>query len=142
MARNGLASLEHSVLTTRSWVHELARDLGDSDDERQALRVLRVFLHAIRDRLPVNEAAHLAAQLPELLRGIYYEGWRPGETPHRYHDLDTFLDRMARDGMLTGNTQAVSAAEAAGRVLRRHISKGEIDKVCAVLPPPVAALLR
>jgi uncharacterized protein (DUF2267 family) len=30
-------------------------------------------LHALRDRLTVEEASDLAAQLPMLIRGLYYE---------------------------------------------------------------------
>jgi uncharacterized protein (DUF2267 family) len=57
--------------------------------------VLRTYLHALRDRLTVDEAAELAAQLPELIRGIYYEGWDPSKTPVRYEDLADFLDRVS-----------------------------------------------
>ena len=37
------------------------------------------MLHAVRDRLQVNDAVSLGAQLPELLRGAYYEQWRPAK---------------------------------------------------------------
>ena len=77
--------IDHSVETTHIWLNELAAELG-TEDHRHAYRVLRAVLHAVRDRLTVDEAAQLAAQLPELIRGIYYEGWdragrRRGITP-------------------------------------------------------------
>jgi uncharacterized protein (DUF2267 family) len=131
----------HSVEKTNQWLDELADELGRPEDRRYALSVLRGVLHALRDRLPVDDAAHLGAQLPELLRGVYYEAWRPSTTPHLYRDLAGFLDRVAREAGLAGETEATYAAEATVRVMRRHVTAGELAKVRAVLPRPVAGLL-
>ena len=125
----------------REWVDELAAELGRPGDRTYALRVLRSFLHVLRDRLPVAEAAHLAAQLPELLRGIYYEGWRPSDTPLPYHDLETFLERIAVAGRLAGDTEAAYAGEAAAGVLTRHVGTHEVAKICRVLPRDIADFL-
>ena len=135
------ALFESSLQKTRQWVGDLALELGKPDDPQYAFRVLRSFLHVLRDRLPVVEAAQLAAQLPELLRGVYYEGWRPSDTPQGYHDLNTFLERMAEQGRLAGDTEAGYAAEAAFRVLARHVGVHEVGKVRLVLPRDIADLL-
>ncbi|MGZ4255190.1 MAG: DUF2267 domain-containing protein [Solirubrobacteraceae bacterium] len=45
------------------WLPEVAAELG-TDDHHYVYRVLRAVLHAVRDRLTVDEAAQLAAQLP------------------------------------------------------------------------------
>ena len=129
---------EGSVQKARGWVHELAHELGRPDDTAYALRVLRAFLHVLRDRLPVAESAQLAAQLPEVLRGVYFEGWRPSATPHPYHDLDTFLQRIADAALLAGETEGAYAAEAAVRVLARHVGVHELGKVRLVLPRDIA----
>lgn len=115
------------------------RELG-SNDRRYAYRALRAVLHVLRDRLPVDESAQLAAQLPELVRGVYYEGWRPSATPQSYHDARTLLDRVAAAAQLHGETEASFAAEAVARLLRRRVSAGEIADVLAVLPAEVRAL--
>lgn len=141
MARTDVTLFEESTEKTRRWLEELAKELGRPEDEKYALRVLRGFLHTLRDRLPVPETAHLAAQLPEFLRGVFYEGWRPTSLPLRYHDLDTFLTRLAAAGQLAGETEAAYAAEAAARVLRDHVGEGELNKVRAVLPHEIVALL-
>ena len=103
--------------------------------------MLRAYLHAVRDRLTVNEAAQLAAQLPELIRGTYYEGWVPARTPVKYRTVDEFLLRVAREAQLPGETQASYACSAAARVLRRHVSQGEIEDVVSVFPEEMRPVL-
>jgi uncharacterized protein (DUF2267 family) len=140
MAATGLEVFDRSVQKTIEWVNAVARELG-SDDRRYAYRVLRAYLHVLRDRLTVDEAAHLAAQLPHLLRGVFYDGWDPSRTPQTYRDRDTFLSRLAEGAQLAGPTEAASAARAATEVLREHVSPGEVRDVLHVLPGPVRSLL-
>jgi uncharacterized protein (DUF2267 family) len=132
--------IEQSVEKAHIWLNELAAAMG-TEDQREAYRVLRAYLHALRDRLPVDEAAQLAAQLPELIRGIYYEGWRPSTTPVRYRGFDEFLERVAAEAKLDGETSASYAVSAAAEVLRRHVSAGELDDVRAILPEDLRPIL-
>ena len=132
--------IDRSAEKTNVWLNELAAELG-SDDRQAAYRVLRAYLHAVRDRLPVEESAQLAAQLPELIRGIYYEGWVPAKTPMSYRSVDEFLSRVADEAMLPAETEASYACSAAARVLRNHISEGEIADVVAVFPNELRAVL-
>lgn len=132
--------IERSVEKAHIWLDEVAGQLG-TDDRRQAYRVLRAYLHALRDRLTVDESAQLAAQLPDLIRGIYYEGWNPSATPVKYHGFTDFLDRVAADAELDGETSASYAVGAAAEVLRRHVSPGEIDDVRAQLPDDLLPIL-
>ena len=135
-----IAIIERSVEKAHVWLGEMAGELG-IDDRQEAYRVLRAYLHALRDRLLVDEAAQLAAQLPELIRGIYYEGWDPSKTPVRYRGLADFLDRVAGDANLDGETEASYAVSSAAKVLRRHVSAGELDDVRAILPDDLKVIL-
>lgn len=44
-------------------------------------------LYSVRDRLTLEVAAHFAAhfaaQLPERLRGVFYDGWDPSRVPEK-----------------------------------------------------------
>ena len=91
-------------------------------------------MHALRDHLPVDEAAALAAQLPIFVRGIFYEGWVPSRAPERTRDLGSLLSRIASEALLAGETEASLAATAAKRVLVRHVSSGETQSILGVLP--------
>jgi len=134
-------TFERTVHVTNGWLAEVAHELGEDDDRQAAYRALRAVLHALRDRLPTTESAQLAAELPMLLRGVYYEGWRPSRTPETYHDVDRFLQRVAHEANLAGETEASVATTAAMTVLRRHVAAGELADVLADLPGPVRALI-
>jgi uncharacterized protein (DUF2267 family) len=132
--------IDRSVEKAHIWVNDVAEELG-TDDRQYAYRVLRAFLHALRDHLPVNEAAQLSAQLPIFVRGVFYEGWDPGRTPERVRDVDHFLQRIATEARLAGETEASFAVAAANRVLDRHVSPGEAGSVLRVLPEALRELL-
>ncbi|MCD6727571.1 MAG: DUF2267 domain-containing protein [Solirubrobacteraceae bacterium] len=139
-AQGHLDILDRSVEKAYVWVNDLAAELGTTD-RHEAYRVLRAFLHALRDRLPVTEAAQLSAQLPLLIRGIFFEGWQPSRTPLHYRDPRELLERVAGEGRLHGDTEASFAVAAAARVLARHVTKGEIDDVLRTLPDELRTLV-
>jgi uncharacterized protein (DUF2267 family) len=130
---------DHAVAGAAQWIDELATELG-TDDPREARRVLRVVLHAVRDHLEPNEAAQLAAQLPELVRGMYYAEWVPGRRSPRHSQ--EFLEAIANAADLHGITEASFAVSATMRLLRRHVTAGELDDVLANMPAEVRELLR
>jgi uncharacterized protein (DUF2267 family) len=80
MSSVGLESIDHTVQLTHVWINDLDARLG-WENKHRSYRLLRTVLQALRDWLPTNEAASFGAQLPELLRGVYYEHWRPAATP-------------------------------------------------------------
>jgi uncharacterized protein (DUF2267 family) len=73
-------SLDHSIDTTNRWLDTIGEQVG-AGERRESYRVLRGWLHALRNRLTVDVAAHFAAQLPDLLRGVFYDGWSPSHAP-------------------------------------------------------------
>ncbi|EWM19139.1 DUF2267 domain-containing protein [Kutzneria sp. 744] len=130
---------DHAVHTANEWVRDVA-DEFDTDDRPFAYRVLRAWLHTLRDRLTVEASAHLTAQLPELLRGIYYEGWDPTAVPHRF-DAKGYESRFARDANIS--VQDVHrAAPAVTAVAQRRLSPGQVSKTLDQLPEDVRTLLR
>lgn len=132
--------IERSAEKAHIWLNEVAEALG-TDDRHYAYRALRAVLHSLRDRLTVDVAAKLAAQLPVLIRGIYYEDWDPSRTPLPIHDVKAFLDHVAAEGRMAGDTEASLAVAAVASVLREHVSAGEIKDVLAVLPDKLGVLL-
>lgn len=89
--------LEHSVIKARQWIDETAVELGTEDD-RAAFRALNAVMHAVRDRITVNEAAQLAAQLLELIRGAFAAGFSPRPVTYRTIDFRTNEFRGLKGG--------------------------------------------
>ncbi len=134
----GIDALDRSVQNANTWISDLGAELGE--DRRASYRMLRAFLQLLRDRLTIDEGAHLAAQLPHLWRGVFYEGWVPSRTPQTYRDRETFLRRFAEEAELVGTTEASLAAQACAKVLRGHIDEGEYRHVLDVLPSALLPL--
>jgi uncharacterized protein (DUF2267 family) len=55
---------------------QIETELGWENHRNMSYAALRPVLHALRDRLTVQEAADLAAQLPLLVKGIFFDGCR------------------------------------------------------------------
>jgi len=139
MSVSTITPLEQSVHTANQWLQELAEDLG-RDDRQQAYRMMRAVLLALRDRLTTEEAADLGAQLPMLIRGIYYDGFNPSKTPTSERTLEGFLDHVAenlQDGV-DGSPEQV--ARAVFKLVSHHITEGEVNHVRANLPSEIKTL--
>ena len=91
-------------------------------------------LAALRDWLQLNEAADLAAQLPTLLRGAYYEQWRPATTPVGHRTKADFLARVEDSFKVDALPQTSQAVMAVFELLSKKISPGEIEDVRHALP--------
>ena len=110
------------------------------DNEAEAYSVLRVVLHALRDRLPADEAVHLGAQLPMLIRGIYYEGWKPSTTPKKQRSVEAFLEGIQPLPTLKGEISAEQVLRSIFLMLNHRISEGEIANVRQAMPEEVRKL--
>lgn len=139
MNATGLATFDTTLHTTNIWLNELMQQLGWSD-RHKAYHALRVVLHALRDRLPVNEAVQLGAQLPMLVRGIYYEGWRPAGKPVKEHTSDEFLTHVTDAFLFDVHADSTAIATAVLGVLAKHVSSGEIDDIKHELPADIRQL--
>jgi uncharacterized protein (DUF2267 family) len=123
---------------THDWLNELGAVMG-TDNKRLLYRALRSTLHALRDRLTVEEVAQLGAQLPMLLRGLYYEGWDPTGKPIRVRHKDEFLVPIA-DALANDDVDAEDAARAVFQVLANRITFGEMNDIKHILPASLREL--
>jgi uncharacterized protein (DUF2267 family) len=131
MAEQGLKGIDETVQQTYVWINEIAEQFHG--DRHQGLQILRAFLHLLRDHLSTDELAQLAAQLPLLVRGVFYEGWDPSRTLQHERDTEAFLDRFVREAGVR-DMDSRDAVKAASSVLKRHVSGGEYGQVVQSLP--------
>jgi uncharacterized protein (DUF2267 family) len=124
---------------TNSWLKELM-EIMDWHDRHRAYLALRATLHALRDRLTVEEVAQLGAQLPMLIRGFYYEGWDPTGKPLKERQKEAFLARI--EGYFSGDESVdpEQVARAVFTVLSNRVTEGEIEDVKHILPAELREL--
>jgi len=140
MGQSAYELFDEAIQKSQVWLNELGDEL-DWDSGAGVLLALRATIHALRDRLPAGEAAQLGAQLPLLIRGLYYEGWRPAAEPWKERHREGFLARVGHE--LRGYAQQKdpeAVARAVFRLLSRRVSQGEIDDVERLLPSEVREL--
>jgi uncharacterized protein (DUF2267 family) len=125
---------ETTLQKTNLWLKQIS-DLMHWDDHHKAYHGLRVVLHALRDRLPVPEAAHLGAQLPMLVRGFYYDNWKPVSTPSKLKTTQEFYDVVRENFAADRNVNPMLLTEAVMKVLAANLSPGELEKLSLIFPP-------
>ncbi len=127
---NMFAKMEQSAA---AWVKEMMAELATSD-EHKGLHALRAGLHALRDRLTVDEAAQLSAQLPLIVRGIFFEGWDPTGKPLKIRRRVEFLELVRKKYAPRTDAAADDIVIALFRILQRHVTAGEIGDIMMSLP--------
>lgn len=142
MSMSGLAVFDSTLHKTNIWLKDVMEEL-ELDNRHHAYLALRGVLQTLRDHLSLEEVAQLSAQLPLLLRGIYFEGWEPTGKPLKERSKEAFLTRVYHkltpgfDDLEIDMEQVVRAVVS---VLDKHVSAGELKDVRGLLPKPVRAL--
>jgi len=135
MSANGLEVFDRTLETTHIWLKEIMADLGP--DKQVAWKVLSTVLHKLRDRLSINLAAHLGAQLPLLIRGVYYDQFEPAKMPSECRGRDEFVQEVTEWLSDARPVDPEMAIRTVFRVLSRHVSQGQIEHVKQALPKAV-----
>jgi uncharacterized protein (DUF2267 family) len=138
MSATGLDILDKSVQTTNIWLNEITAAIGP--DRQLAWHVLGVVLRALRDRLPTDDSAHLAAQLPLIVRGAFYEQYRPAVQPQVIRTQEEFLERIAEGCRDVRPVDPAEAVQAVFATLSRHIPAGQLEKTRHTLPDEIRRL--
>ena len=111
MGHTSAIGFTHAAEQAQQWVNELAKDLGWS--EQRAYRFL----------------ADLSAQLPTLIRGVYFEGWNPSQTPSRERKKGDFVIGVRNSFGYEAEADIDTAIKAVFKLLDRHLSHGEVVQV-------------
>jgi uncharacterized protein (DUF2267 family) len=132
MSAQGLDVFDRTLQTTHLWLNDISEQL--IPDRQLSWKVLGVVIRGIRDMLPTDLSAHLGAELPLLVRGAYYDQFRPAAQPVRDGDLEGFIARIAAELSDNRPTDPRDAARAVLATLSRRVPRGQIDKVRDALP--------
>jgi uncharacterized protein (DUF2267 family) len=135
MSANGLDVFDRTIQTTNLWLDEVMLDIVE--DRQTAWRVLGVVMRKLRDRLPVDLAAHLGAELPLLVRGAYYDQFEPAKLPVRINSIEEFcleVEILLHDGRPVDPRLAVGSVFA---LLSRQIAEGQVAELQHALPKSI-----
>ena len=141
MKPTGHTPIDEAPQVVAEWINLICDDLEWTEKGRAYL-LLSETLQAIRDYLGVNEAADLAAQLPLILRGIYYTGWNPSKTPVHPRSKTAFLKRVSVKFDKQPLDDPERAVVAVFDLLRKKVSMGEIEQVSNAMRKPLGDLWR
>jgi len=138
MATTGLEVFDKTLHTTNLWLDEICAEIGP--DKHLAWHVLGAVLRSIRDELLIGQSAHLAAQLPLLVRGAYFDQYRPAAQPVPERSQEDFIARIRHELAGCRPVRTDLAATAVMRTLNRHITEGQVRKARDALPKGIRAL--
>lgn len=132
----GTRVFDRSLHKTNAWLKELMEEMNWRDRNR-ALAAFRAALHALRDVLPLAEVTDLGAQLPILIRGIYYENWhynpRPVKLKTSWEFYDLVRKNLGRGISRFTNEEIQSFTRAVFRILAAHVSEGQMSDIRGTL---------
>ena len=129
----GLDTFDTTVQESNRWL-KAVMDRLDTMDRHRAYACLRAVLHALRDRIGPESAAHLGAQLPMLLRGLFYEGWDPTNKPTKERHEDAFIAHIRREMPRATEVEVEQGAVAVLDVLSKYADRGAAVKIAVMFP--------
>ncbi len=89
----GLAVFDTTVQESNLWLIEVEANLAHCE-RQEAYAAARAVFHVLRDRLAPEAALNFAAQMPLLLRGVFFEGWTLSGKPTRIRTVKEFADAV------------------------------------------------
>jgi uncharacterized protein (DUF2267 family) len=141
MSNTGFEVFDATARASLTWIDQVCQALGGQTQRQDGYQALRGVLHTLRDCSTVEEAADLGAQLPFLLRGVYYEGWKPKDVPTRLDGADEFMRTVEQNmGLTATNMQTEDAIRAVSSVLKEHLTTGQLDAISGLLPEAIGVM--
>ncbi|MFD0788137.1 DUF2267 domain-containing protein [Micromonospora azadirachtae] len=141
MAEQFISAIESSLDKTNLILKDIENAYGWSKEQRnQSYAALRTVLHLLRDRMPVQESVEFSQQLPVVVRGIYFDGWKPSDVPVKLNREDFLYE--VRQGFpydVEGGTERV--VQVVLDTLRRHVTQGEWEDVKETMPRDLARMM-
>jgi len=103
-----LPVIDSTGQNTHEWLSDIKARFG-FDNDHAAYAASRAVLHALRHQLGTDQIAQLGAELPLLLRGVFYEGWNPvsSSAARREHNFIASVRKDLRENLELRNTDQI-----------------------------------
>lgn len=129
-----------TIQKTNELLKAIEERCGWQGQRHHAYTALRVVLHTLRDRLSLEQIAHLGAQLPMLVRGMYYEGYNPRHVPKK-KKRDEFLGAIQNQLTFSFPQSMEDMVQSVLGELCQAIDYHEMEKIRKTLPEDLKDLL-
>ncbi len=138
METTGLDVFDRTVRTTNLWLKEIEQELGQ--DRQFAWCLLGATLHAVRDRLEPVLAADFGAKLPMLVRGAYFDGFKPAYRLVAGRSPNDFLEDIKTELNVAIEIDLLEAVRVVCDVIARHIDKRGAEDMWRALPDGIRTI--
>ncbi len=118
-----------------------------TDDMNQAGRIFRAVLHAIRDRLPVNDAIQFSAQLPIIWKGIFFDQYDTAKVPIKIRNREDWINYIRTKNAYAANNDfqqdddIINAFKSVFVALQQFVTEGQLQQVKQALNQEIQELL-
>ncbi len=136
----GLDVFDTTIEKSNKILKSIEQDMGWENRRNQSYLALRSVLHALRDRLPIEEAVHFSAQLTPLIKGIYFDGWVLLDVPVKMNK-EEFLACIGNQFKLDVDGGIEKMTKIVLEKIFEAIDPGEANKIIAALPKDIASIL-
>ncbi len=137
IAHTKIRNIERAIHDFNKWINNIQDEL--KCDEEQAYTALCAVLQILRDRLTSAEATHLGAQLPLIIKGIYYDKWKIKDKPEPI-DKMTFTSRVHAQFNNNPEINPTNIILSVFRTIKKQITPGELEDVKSNLPDEIKQL--
>jgi uncharacterized protein (DUF2267 family) len=140
MSMTGFEIFDRTVQKTNELLVAIEEEFNWQKRREQSYSALREVLHALRDRLRVDDSANFASQLPMLLQGVYYDGWDPSQVPVKM-DKEEFLNRIQENFEYSLDGNIADVADVVLNKIFDSIDSDMAEDLKEVLPSDLSEIL-
>jgi uncharacterized protein (DUF2267 family) len=127
-----------------TFVKHLANEFNHPDEVNRAGIILESVLHALRDRISIEENFDVISQLPMFMKAIYVDEWKYRKNVDRLKSLQEFTQKVKEEQSKYGekefnwNESTEELIERTiGLISERYWSEGLINDIKANLPADI-----
>lgn len=127
------------------FINDVAHELNCGRDT--AARITRAVLHAVRDRVPADDAVQFAQGLPMALKGVFFDQYDISKTPVIIRSAQGFIEYIREKNRFAAIVDfpypqnVVRGIQAVFRVLRQHMDHGQVQQIINIMPGEVQNII-
>jgi uncharacterized protein (DUF2267 family) len=143
--RKGALNLEEFASVGNRFIKDIMNELHVN--RNSAARIIKAVLHAVRDRLPPDDAIQFAQGLPMVLKAVFIDQYDISQTPVVIRHGEDFLDfiyskdPMAADIDFPDQHSIQEALNGVFTVLYDYMDPGQIDSIKYLMGDEIVELI-